>query len=404
MSLLVSNTYVPSVDRIGDVVFVEPSPSSPSGSSGFPDPVAGVITLAANTAYRLTGNIDIGNNRIFMEDGSAIEATGVDGGKLTGTLVGQPLLTLEGRAALRNIDIYASVSSTFVNANTTAFQTGKNLFIDGCFIRDFNSLGELGNYEVFATYRTQFSGYTNGFIIKNILGFFYADSLQFILNTGQTFMQLHSSAVVVGAVAFHACIINNQASAYLIDVIGGASIPVEGIRIVFCAFDLDGIGALNGISAGDDRLFFRINYRLQSTSASSIYSFAGNIIITTMLVNGTWYKLSGTTTSISSERFTNTTNKALYTAINKRTFEVTATLSGTGGNNDDYEFTIAVNGVVNTNFISRITTSSSGAASNVVVIGNVQLSTNDYIEIYGRRVTGLIGFTATSGLIRINEV
>lgn len=101
--------------------------------SDLPDPVAGVITLPANTTWQIIGTVNIGTNRIVLSEGTA----------LTGELPGQALL--QGNSAVPLITSSATAGSrevaglTITNTGGIGLQFGTSTtrgFIDRVIFKD----------------------------------------------------------------------------------------------------------------------------------------------------------------------------------------------------------------------------------------------------------------------------
>ena len=145
---------------------------------------------------------------------------------------------------------------------------------------------------------------------------------------------------------------------------------------------------LSGVIVTDNKTLFVNCKGISNTAEISQYYMNGNLTTTTISATNTPVKVSGTTTSASvTQKFTNTNNRATYEGSFTRYFRVTATLSLQSGNNNQVGCYIAKNGVVLNDSEVYGTTSGSGRAENIVIQTLVELSTNDYIEIFVENAT-----------------
>lgn len=405
MTLLRGFPILPdSVGQFANEVAVSSNPLSPSGTEGFPDPVAGVITLSADTCYKIIGDINIGNNRIVMPEYSCLD--GRFGASLTNTLAGQPMITTQKSANILGLSIFPSGgASSFIEAVPASLVFGQNLFINDCTISGFDTLGNIGNYNLINIDLCTFVGNTNPFTIKNNIGVMYCNELLVILASGQQFVETDNGLAASEGIELHSSLIKNSAGSTFVNVQNPLSFPSEGFRIINDAFD-DGSIAFTGILETDLAYIAKITIGLKDTSPTSLYSFAGNVTPTSIGVNGTWYKIDGTTVNpYTINKFINTTsNRTTYIGKNPRSLSITANIGGTGGSNATYEFTIAKNGTPITDFSTPVTTGAAGAAAATTIVAIVDVVTNDYIELFVRRTSSSGNFTANTGVIRVQEI
>lgn len=81
-----------------------------STPTDLPDPVGGVRTLEANTAYIVQGSVDIGSDRLVCSDGTSI----VGWGPNTSSLITAGSVLIQGSCEIRNIRLQAPLGTAIV--------------------------------------------------------------------------------------------------------------------------------------------------------------------------------------------------------------------------------------------------------------------------------------------------
>jgi len=352
-----------------------------------PTEVGGTITLLDNVAYYFTKKLDLNGNKLVGGSnttilGSSSETSGLTS---TGLGVGIPLYTSIYTTPIRNISFY-DVDTAFSfdgtsNPNDMALDwTGVN-FIN---VPNVGTIKEASNFvfdkgAFLNSKGLKFDGSIGTVALNNSLfsGDGLAGDLIKILSTctiTRRFRVIYSSVVASG-------------STVGINVDVSATIPNESY--ILDTINFAGGGTyLSGVIVTDNKTLFVNCKGISNTAEISQYYMNGNLTTTTISATNTPVKVSGTTTSASvTQKFTNTNNRATYEGSFTRYFRVTATLSLQSGNNNQVGCYIAKNGVVLNDSEVYGTTSGSGRAENIVIQTLVELSTNDYIEIFVENAT-----------------
>ena len=163
------------------------------------------------------------------------------------------------------------------------------------------------------------------------------------------------------------------------------------------------------INAGSDdttQMYESTGWESDSAEISHYY-MESNATATTISVADTAVKAAGNTvTSPITEKFTNTTtNRATYTGSATHDFTVRAVVSMDSGNNKVVNAMIHKNGTVSPGSSSRTTThGGTGHGDSVTVQTVVELSTNDYIEIYVSNSTDTSDITVTDMNVIVHSV
>lgn len=365
-----------------------------SSLSDLPNPVGGVITLEDFYSYYILIDLDLDGDRIQLGENTCIFGVSSENSSITSTGlgVGVPLITGSYSFPLFSISI-KDVDTAFDldgTGNTMALDwTGVNIVnvnnigvitTASNFIFDKGTFAESMNLEFDGTIGTIAinnsllrSDGTVGNIVK----------LRDTLTLNTRFRIIYSSIIVTG-------------SSVGLNVSNTASIGVE--RYILDVVNFSGGGTyLSGVTHTSNKSLFTRNNGIINSSELSVYSMQANATPTVVASTGLEYKVLGTTTSDSiTSKFTNTNNRATYTGAIARFFTVTSTMSVTSGNNNQIGGYIAKNGTVIPSSEVYITTNGAGRAENLVIQTIVQLSQNDYIEIFIENSTAVTNITVSS--------
>ena len=353
-----------------------------SSLADLPTAVAGVITLEDNYTYYITSTIDLGGNRLVGGSNTTIIGSSSENSILTSTGlgVGIPLLSSIYTTPIRHIcikDVDTAIDfDGTTNPNDMALDfTGVNfvnvpnigivkdasnfIFDKGAFV---NSKG------------LSFDGTIGTVGFGNCLfsGDGLAGNLLELLSTcviTRRFRVIYSSIVAFGSTTG-------------INVNVSATVPIESY--ILDTINFSGGGSyLGGVMVNDNKTNFLNCKGIQNSAEISQYFMHANATTTVVASTGVAYKALGTTTSSAiTQKFTNTNNKATYVGSITRNFLITASLSVESGNNNQIGVYIAKNGSISTDSEVYGTTSGTGRGENIVAQTLVELSENDYIEIF----------------------
>lgn len=360
-----------------------------------PNPILGVIFLEADTTYYFLNSLDLQGSRLVGQSNTTLLGTSSETSVLTSTGlgIGIPLYSSIYTTPIRHIsfkdvDTAVNLDGTtnpndmaldwtgvnFVNVpNVGVIRKASNFIFDkGAFL---NSKGLVfdGTFGTIALNNSLFNGDgLNGSIIE-------------ILSTctvTRRFRIIYSSLIVFG-------------STKGLTVSNLANIPVESYILDTVNFSGGG-SYLNGVTVVDNKTLFINCKGISNTNEVSQYYMNGNAVPTVVSATNTTYKILGTTTSASiTQKFINTNNRATYIGSLTRFFKVTATLSLQSGNNNQIGCYIAKNGNVLNESEVYGTTNGAGRAENIVIQTLVELSTNDFIEIFGENATAINNILVT---------
>ena len=372
---------------------------SPSGQIiGLPAPQSGVITLATDCVYDIHGTVDIGVNRIAMQSGSALIASGF-GAIVTSN--GGALLTCHHDCVIHNVDFLSTnPAAIFTNAVRTAYDRASVKSITICTADGFSALGEIGNHGIVKIEDCVFRNVSRGFSLVGTIGTALFIKNAAAIPAGNAFVTGGATLVVEDAVALSYCTLDLTAGGTGADIDVGATIPNEGLRITDSAFY--GGNAVAGIRQNDTRSFFKANIGLQSTYPRGAYSFAGNAT-STSLSAGVWAKVAGATTLIDSERFDHTDNRLTYAGAKPRRFSAHGAFSASATAQRIIDLAVTVNGAPVEISAGRQTASAAGAIDNVPLLAQVNLEPGDYVELWAR-ADAAATLTVSRGVLQLGEL
>lgn len=346
-----------------------------------PSSVGGVITLSANTAYFFVKPIDLLGDRIVGGSNTCLLGTSSETAIIssTGLGAGIALFSTENTTPIRNIafkDVDTALNIQGA-ANSAAFDWlgfnlvnipnlgvidgGNNFIMINCAFINSKGLVFTGAWNTIGFDSCLFSGDGDA---GNIL------ELDSACVVNRRFRTIYSAVVAFGStVGF--------------DVDVSATLPIEGYILDTVSFSGGGT-YLNGLSSDSVYSNFLNCTGVTNSYLLSNYFMNGNATQTIIGSVGVAVKVLGSTTSNSlSQKFVNTDNRATYVGGNSRIFKVTSTLSVESTSaNDQVGVYIAKNGSLIDSSEAYLTTNSQRRAENISVQAVVELTANDYIEVY----------------------
>jgi hypothetical protein len=385
--ILATDIFTPS--DFGNLVIV-------SDISDLPTPSLGIITTEPNKTYLFVpknGTLDLNGNRIVCggvntffggsSETSYITSTGLS--PLNALITSNYTLAMQFLTIAdvpKAIEIDGSVNLValdwtgvnFLNVPTIGKITTCDNFVytKGAFLNS-KGLAFQGTHGTIAFNNSLFSGdglagdlihVDAGTVINRRFRIIYSSVVAFGLTTG---INIDNTALLPN-------------EAYILDTVNFSG---GGTYLV-------------GVTATDNKSLFINCVGIANSGDISQYYMNGNVTATTVVSSGVAYKVAGTTTSAAvTQKFINTNNRATYVGALTKFFSVTATLSLTSGNNHQIGVYIAKNGVLLPESEIYITTNGAGRAEAAVVQSLVQLTANDYIEIFVENDTSATNITVT---------
>lgn len=343
-----------------------------------PAPVAGVRTLAANTTYVITKDLDLNGDRLVLSSGTTLFGGGNET-VLSSTGLLSALLTSTNSVQIFHLGFDCAI---FCDFNGGAMPNGKLVSMIGCRVSNTTTTGTIKNYTNVLFTNCSFSNCGTltfdgtvssvGFIQSSL------DS-----RAGATMISVPATATISTRIRFNICVFIALPGETALNVNVAASIPDEGYYLGMCNFTGGGT-YLAGVQHTDNKAFFSECRGINNSGSICQYTMFNNAVATAIAVVNTFYKAAGTTIpGLYVEKFnTATTNRALYTGALTGYYRVTAVLTLSSSNNNVISARIAKNGTTTSQSETSVTTDAAGRVENVYVQDIVLLNINDYIEIF----------------------
>jgi len=336
------------------------------------------LPIELNNAY--VDGLDSGEDKLVKTSGDLF--TGTTGGSIKGLTI-----SVTGGGNVFNI----------IGPGAIGAQTQTLIFRD-CIVANSSNVGKIENFSMMFMSIVQFSGNTNGIIYKDIRRLLISNVAWFGNNSG-TFETLQGTFDLVQKNGGFSGV---TGAAIGFDVSANPTIIADAVinEVVFAGTLTTG-KYVNGYTTGsypgfsfDNRWSVRssgIPVEGDAVATGDVnfnYAVGSGASTTT---SGTAVKLAGTTTSTNLFRFSTgaTNNKLIYLGTKRRYFRTAATfsfqssVSGAGV----FIFYLAKNGVVinQSKVYCGVTSSDVDAAT---ILSTIDMSTNDYIEVWVSRFSG----------------
>lgn len=359
----------------------------------FPAPVAGVITLAANTCYQVTAYIDMLGNRIVGGTNSSMVGFSPDSSGLFFTAAGDgsPKISSTTSLDMRYLTLSAPVG-TLLDLNDGS---SGSLGWYGMRIFDTPTIGAIQNYANIVTRDCQFVNSANLTLTGTIASFVSETSL-WDCRAGQTLITLPASAIITRRVRFLYCAFVVASGETGINFSSSASVGDESYILDNVNFSGGGTYLAGLDHTSNKASFFRCVGITNSNAICSYYMLA-NATATVISSAGTFVKVAGTTSpgSLNQKFTTAVTNRAVYAGSVQDAFRVVGFATMTSGNNQTLRLQIAKNGVPIPDSTARFKTTGSGDASCIGCQSFVTLAPGDYVELWATNDTAANNITVT---------
>lgn len=353
--------------------------------SDLPDPVSGVITLESSKTYSIRGGINISPNYI-----------NINGASLFGSNPSQDaILSNVGGGILRSVNNSVFIENLAViplGVNTKAYDfsdgTGTkfcNLFA-GCSVVDIGipslGVGQISGFKAI-TITSNYWKCKDGVKITGNVGKF-CSFLNFITDISNGAAIEFLSGLMIDDVD-----LSNNYFIYTgqtgVKVNAGATIDLG--RMTTNMFR--GVGAnLSGFDSYSPGWSMSQNTGIPNSRAFSTIYMNDNTTATSLTNIGTYYKILGTTTALSTKRFVMTSNRLTYTGKKNISSRIFSVIGGKAPVNDtNFSIAIAKNGTVIPFPNSSMGSMVNNQAFQISLESEVDLVTGDYVEIFIKRNT-----------------
>lgn len=387
------------------------SPGNPSNtviveaSTDFPTAVSDVITLAADTLYIIAGDIDVGNDRFVLSQNTSIEGYGSTLSTITSTTTGN-LFTATDTFRIKRLAVTAT-SGTIFACTGGAFE---DAFLQEFTINSCSAVGTFTGWYSLFWEKGAVVSCTTGLVMAGTCNILILDLVSFIAGYGQ--------AVDLGVATFSTCTFNrcgfsNASATSHIDIAPSSANINSGFtgRILDCTFNSSATNIVLNYTPADVQWAAKGNLNLEDT-AKVAQAYMHTTTTTTIGAgdgdSGNPKLVNGSTNWVDnmSDQFTiSTGGRVTYVGQTNTRFKVSCYIAGTtSAGTDTIAFYIAKNDTVDT--ASRIEREfSSTAVGSPATCGSIiELSTNDYIELYLENTTGTNNFDSHDLNIIAQEV
>lgn len=364
--------------------------------SDLPEPSAsGVITLEANTAYDFSTDVDLlgsclecGSNTVLLGSSSencTIRSTGLD----SGTALIKSAWTLPIRHIKFIHDTVFDLDAT-ANANQALDWRGVN-------VEDSSNIGTIKNYSNFVVSSLAFVN-SSGLTFDGTFGTVSFNECLFDCDDGGTFLILPGTLEITRRfrVIYSAFVALSGETG--IDASTSATIPEEGYILDTVNFSGGGTYT-TGIEYDDNKSRWDNCRGIRNTSSVCNYYMDGNSTVTVIASKGVPVKVAGVnsgTSPVTQGFDTSVDNRAIYERALERDFKVTVVLSCTSGNNNQVGVYLAKNGSVLDESETYITTGTAGRIENGVAQTIVDLTQDDYVEVWVENKNSTSNITVTN--------
>lgn len=369
----------------------ESSFSFVNSKDDFPDAVAGVITLPAGSSYYLTTLIDLTGDRIVCAGKCALVGSSPEISRITSTGLssGTPMISSTYSLTLSRIQVEEVGTALSLDASSNSDQA-----LDWAFVNflNVNTIGTITTYDNFVAIFIAMLN-ASGMTFAGTFGTVgFSDSL-FNSDASGTAISFDASSIITRRIRFDRCafvILSGETGISLPDA---ATVPTDGYVLDRVSFSGGGT-YLSGVDETSLKADFTGCTSITNTTYAAGYSMQDNSTATTISVAGTAVKIAGTTTANTiNQKFTHSDNRLTYVGAKTGVWKIDSPVSFTSGNNKRIGFYIAKNGTVIPTSEMYRTTSGTSAAASLSVQALVQLSTNDYIELWVENETDTTSVT-----------
>jgi hypothetical protein len=367
----------------------------------FPSPIAGVITLVADTQYLLIQDITT-TNRFVMQEATTI--AGTESLNITFTYTGvDDMFTgvnVTNRISKLSIDC---PNGRIVNWSTNVFKIFRmnDISIVSCDkIALINSSGALGVCRFTNVSPAEVT--TDGIeLTGNWNSFLHEISAASI--TGGAYFNL-------GTATFNSIIIDLPLTALAVGTVlvsgasGSANINAGGIGIVTRAIT-SGLGSpLSGVSVNDALWNFSGNNEIADTRPDALLSMQGNATNTVISSSGTPVLVAGVWVVESTSQMTGTTGgRVTYNGGKDSKLPITAsvTVSPVSGGTIEMSAEIAINGTVIPGS-KRTASAASGGSSSITIPWQFNFESGDFVEVFVTNEDSTTNLLVSSATFRVN--
>tara|TARA_R110002167_G_scaffold53361_3_gene153086 strand:+ start:3188 stop:4453 length:1266 start_codon:yes stop_codon:yes gene_type:complete len=370
-----------------------------NAKTDFPAPIAGVITLLADTQYVIGADINLGSDVFVLQDLTCISGSESILTTLTSTSAADLFTMLDATVSINNLTIDIPNGRVFNYTDTgSRILRCKELIVNcdmwGAFISTSASNIRFNNCE--GTIETDGMTFTGNFRVL------LWDTSTITINNG--------SIWDLGTATFDSIIIDIviatllNGSAGLTGAVGSANINANGIGSMQRMVNSNVGVPLAGITPDDALWEFFGNDSIRDTRPDGLLSMQGNAVATVIATAGVHVLVAGVWTVEDASQFTGSTaGRLTYNGTKdiKLPIDFSCSLEPVSGGLRNLSMQVAINGAVIAG--SNITVrTSSGTPTEAVPIWQATLTTGDYVEVWVANNDSTIDVLVSSAVSRVN--
>jgi len=351
-----------------------------------PTPAGSAITLDATKMYVFSGVVDIESNYLNL-NGAGLRGTDPAKDGVMSTVSGGVLRSTGVSVFLENLVVIPASAATkaydFADATGTKYC---NLF-SGCSVVDAVTpslgVGQISGF-IAATITKNYWACKDGIKVAGTMGKF-TSAYNFItgITAGSGIEFLAGTTVNDIDLANNYFIYTGQTG---VKVNGGASIDRGRMTTNMFRGVTTHLSGFDSFTPGWQMIQ---NTDIPNTRVYSYIYMNNNATATSLPVAGTYYKVAGTTTLLKQQKFTTASNRITYIGKSALTAKIFIVVGGSSpANNTDLSIAIAKNGSIITLPNGSMGALTNGQGYQITLETEVDMVTNDYVEVFLSRSTG----------------
>jgi len=364
----------------------------------FPTPVAGVITLAADTEYLISNDVNIGVNTFALAGACSFRGTSATVINITCTKGSGSLFTVTGMT-LDIIDI--RITATGMSLATYDGSSIAGFSLTRCTLLGFTSWGTYTDTSVVAIILCFADALTSGINLAGTQAAVLVKDCLVLSCTG-AFIDLGTSVLTTSTISGN--VLTNGASGTIITGLAANANVVAGGLVTVLNNRIFGGLKLAGVTVDDAQYQYIGNDSLADTRTDGLLSMQSNATATTITTQSVPVLTAGTWVVEEVSQMTGTTGGRLTLDTvkdSKLPITMSVTMEPVSGGSQTMGACVAVNGSVIVNSI-RTTTASAGNPVTFMVPWQETLSPTDFVEVYVSNESGTTNVLVSSAIHRIN--
>lgn len=374
-----------------------PNQALVGSTSDLPAPAGGVITLVADTEYFFTDDVSIGTDRIKLS-GNVVRALDSSLANLTYTGTGNMF------TAVGTNDKITRITTTCANGNLLNID-GDNTGIFQLFdmtlgtVKNVGTLTDLPGSQI--TNVSFGNVTTDGILFTGTHGKFLASGNIMNLAAGTLF---DLGTATFDGFTFTSSLPDIASGATMISgAAASANLNTGGFGTLQDIIMTGAGTAISGISEDDAKWQFVINSTISDTRPSAMISF-NTPTDTTISTASTPVLIAGTWTEEEKSQFTTTAaGRITYIGVKDITVAVSiaTSIEAVSGSNKDITVYLALNGteISNSGSPNRV---SANDPKNTSVMWELDLVTDDFVEIFIENTTDTVNLTVNKASMRVD--